>query len=132
LSYILLKRKTLAKSEPGRGSNLISVVGGVEGARASRRRMTPEEPSWKGDLRCRSRRQRMLKERGGSERWRERHREAAMDDEGRQRATLTSVRAHEAVAWGTQEFFGGKRIDTCGLIFILLKLSVRVLDENRC
>jgi hypothetical protein len=50
----------------------------------------------------------MLKERGGSERWRERHREAAMDDEGRQRATLTSVRAHEAVAWGTQEFFGGE------------------------
>jgi hypothetical protein len=56
----------------------------------------------------------MLKERGGSERWRERHREATMDDEGWQRVTLTSVRAHEAVAWGTQEFLGGRESTRAG------------------
>jgi hypothetical protein len=45
-----------------------------------------------------------------------------------ERAVSASVRAHVAVAPGTQDF-GRKRIDIDELVFILLKLSTVLLDE---
>jgi hypothetical protein len=57
--------------------------------------------------------------RGGGGQWRE----VVME-----RAVSASVRAHVAVALGTQDF-GRKRIDIDELVFILLKLSTVLLDE---
>jgi hypothetical protein len=46
-----------------------------------------------------------------------------------ERAAL--VRAHESVRRKVKSF-GRKRIDMGGLVLILLKLSITVLDENHC
>jgi hypothetical protein len=62
----------------------------------------------------------MPAEGGGDERWREAKRVAS-----------ALVRAHESVREQVMSL-GRKIIDTGRLVFILLKLSVAVLDENRC
>jgi hypothetical protein len=48
-----------------------------------------------------------------------------------ERAALASARAHGSIH-GNLKSFGTKRIDMGKLVVILLKLSIIVLDENRC
>jgi hypothetical protein len=52
-------------------------------------------------------------------------------DDGR-RSTATGRRERTRQLRGQVMSFGRKRIHTCRLVFILLKLSPAVLDENRC